>query len=72
MKAEEIKEGEAAYNIACVYALMNKTKESLIWLEKGLKKEPTPSRRHTLLDNDLDNIKDTNDFRRLLGKYRPE
>ncbi|TKJ46870.1 hypothetical protein CEE34_06705 [Candidatus Aerophobetes bacterium Ae_b3a] len=72
VNAEEIKEGVAAYNLACIYALLGKIKKSLIWLEKGLKLEPTPSRKHILADSDLDNIKDTDDFKRLINLYRPE
>ena len=72
MKAEEIKEGTAAYNISCIYALTNKIKESLIWLEKSLKMKSTPSRKHILADSDLDKIKSTNEFRNLISRYRPE
>ncbi|VUT27882.1 MAG: Plant specific mitochondrial import receptor subunit TOM20 [Candidatus Syntrophoarchaeum sp. GoM_oil] len=72
MKAEEIEEGIAAYDLACVYALVGKIKKSLIWLEKGLKMKQTPSRRHILADNDIDKIKDTDDFKRLINLYRPE
>jgi len=71
-EAEEFKEGIAAYMIACKYAVLNNTKKSLFWLEKGLKLDPIPSRKHTLADSDIDNIKDIDDFKRIINLFRPE
>lgn len=72
MKAEKIKGGTAAYNLACLYALLGEIAESLMWLKKSLKLRLTPSRKCILADSDLDNIKDTDDFKRLMKIYSPE
>jgi len=72
MSVEEIKKGAAAYSITCVYSLMGEVKKSLTWMEKALKMESVLPRDHVLEDGDLDNIKSTDTFRRLLNKYRPE
>ena len=72
MKAEDIKEGAGAYNLACVYSLNGDVEQSLRWLETGLKMKPTTSRSHILSDTDLDNIKGTDEFNRILDEYRPE
>jgi hypothetical protein len=69
MKAEEIKEGYAAYNIACVNSLQGEVKDSLLWLEKSLKIKVAPLKSHILEDSDLDNIKATDDFNRLMSEY---
>jgi len=72
LAAERIKDGAAGYNIACVYALMGDTAQSLSWLEKALRMESTPSRQHVLEDDDLESIRPLNEFTRLLNRYRPE
>jgi len=72
MKAEEIKEGYAAYNIACFNSLLGEVKDSLLWLEKSLKMKFAPLKSHILEDSDLDNIKATDDFNRLMSEYLPE
>ena len=72
MKAEEIKEGCAAYNIACVNSILGEVKDSLLWLEKSLKMKSAPLKSHILEDSDLDNIKATDDFNRLMSEYLPE
>ena len=72
MKAEKIKKGAGAYNLACIYSLKGNDKESLRWLKTGLKMKPTTSRSHILSDTDLDNIKETDEFNRILDEYRPE
>ena len=72
MKAEKFKEGTAAYDIACNYALRGEVNKALNWLEKGLKMELLPSRRHVITDRDLDKIKGREAFKRILSKYRPE
>ncbi len=72
MAAERINDGSGAYNIACFNALRDKIKESLVWLEKGLKMKSTPSRKHILADTDLDKIKGLAEFKRILDLYRPE
>ena len=72
LMAEDIKEGSGAYNIACFNALRDKIKESLVWLEKALKMNPTPSRKHILADTDLDKINGSAEFNRIINLYRPE
>ena len=72
MKAEEIKEGSAAYNIACVNSLIGEMKDSLLWLEKSLKLKYASLKNLILEDSDFDNIKATDDFNRLVNEYLPE
>jgi tetratricopeptide (TPR) repeat protein/NAD-dependent SIR2 family protein deacetylase len=71
-KAENLKEGHSAYNLACLYSLKGNETESLKWLEKGLIMESTPSRSHILADSDMDNIKNNDEFMRVLNTYRAE
>lgn len=72
IKAEEIKEGIASYNLACWHSLNGEKEESIRRLEKSIKMKSSPSRSHILADTDLDNIKGTEDFKRLISAYRPK
>jgi len=65
-KVEEIKPNFAAYNLACLYSIQGKKDEALKWLEKGLKSKSTPSKEYILKDCDLENIKNTKEFKDLL------
>jgi len=72
LNAEALKERLAAYNIACVYSLKGKKEKSLEWLEKTLKQQPVPTRKYILADRDLDNVKDAEDFWKLVDEHRPD
>ena len=72
IKSEEIIKGYSAYNLACIYSLVGEVKKSLFWLEKGLRLKSDPFRNHILTDSDLDNIKHSENFNKLINKYRPE
>lgn len=72
LASEEIKEGSEAYNISCVYSLIGKINESLLWFEKALKMNPLPSREHILSDSDLQNIRKTDEFKKFIDLYRPK
>lgn len=58
------------YNMACLFALQNNTPEALKWLElafqKGMKNV-----EHVKTDGDLQSIRNTAEFKALLGKYFP-
>ena len=56
------------YNIACMYAKMNKIEESMLWLNKSIKKGFS-NWDLILNDNDLDNIKNTHFLKELRKKH---
>ena len=72
IKSEEIMPAFSAYNLTCLYSLKGDLQKSLMWLEKGLQLKMEPSRSHILTDSDLDNIRHTENFNRIVNKYRPE
>ena len=71
MKAEEIKEGEGSYNLACVFSLNGEKEKTLEWLEKSLKMETAPPLKQILEDTDLTSIRGSKKLKRLLDKYHP-
>jgi len=72
MKAEEMKPGGGAYNIACIYSLKNKKELAFEWLGKGLQVDIfIPSRKDVEKDRDFENVRGDPRFKELLDKYRP-
>ncbi|MBD8349395.1 tetratricopeptide repeat protein [Dysgonomonas sp. HGC4] len=74
LKSEKLGDQVAAYNLACMYSLLNKKKKSLEWLEKALtNKYQIKSNRLTKSliekDPDFDNIRKDKKFEELLMKY---
>ncbi|MCG3659605.1 TPR end-of-group domain-containing protein, partial [Aliarcobacter butzleri] len=66
-KAVEL--GSSVYNLACFYSIRKNKKEALELLEKALKnKEEKTS--YIEKDEDWDNFKEDEDFKKLIEKYR--
>jgi len=57
-------EAAAYYNIACCYSLMGKVDKALEWLERSVD-QGFKDHQHMTKDTDLDNIRDTDGYRRL-------
>ena len=55
--AENIQQGLASYNLACLYALQNKADNCLEALEKARDCGLVPDQQDILNDADLDNVK---------------
>jgi tetratricopeptide (TPR) repeat protein len=62
------------YNNACLYSLANQKGKALIQLETAFQKgyNSQDDYYHMQTDSDLDNIRDTPEFKALLEKYFPE
>jgi len=58
----------AFYNIACTYAIQQKSEEALFYFEEALKKG-FDNWDHIMSDTDMENIRGTERFRRLKKKY---
>ena len=65
LKAESIKTGEGAYNLACIYALRGKEEKCMEWLKVGEKAGTLPSREHAMADNDLKSVREKDWFKKL-------
>ncbi len=57
LSAEEIQQGSASYNLACLYAIQNKADSCLEALEKARDCGLIPDKQDILNDADLDNVK---------------
>jgi len=57
----------AYFNIACVYGRGGRTREAFAWLERAVD-EGYSNRDKLLSETDLDSIRDTVEFQRLLGR----
>lgn len=69
ISAENLKEGSASYNLACVNCLINEIDEAYKWLLKSLEFKTAPSIKHIIDDADLDLIKKDDKFKQLIEKY---
>jgi len=56
LKAEEIRTGEGAYNLGCVFALLGDEKQCRKWLKVGEKAGTLPSREEAMKDSDLKSV----------------
>jgi len=65
LKAESIKQGTAAYNLACVYARLDDEKECELWLKVGEKAGTLPTRSHAMSDSDLASMRDKEWFKQI-------
>jgi arylsulfatase A-like enzyme len=62
---------ESYYDVACLYSLLNKEKEALKFLEKAIR-AGYDNFNHMQQDTDLDNIRDTDQFKEILTKYQKQ
>jgi tetratricopeptide (TPR) repeat protein len=53
------------YNLACLYSLMNKPEEANIYLKKAI--ESGYSKKYAIADEDLDNIRQTDDYKSIIA-----
>jgi tetratricopeptide (TPR) repeat protein len=56
----------AMYNLACVHATLGNSEESLKWLKKAIEGNDQ-YRKHAKGDDDFANIRDTEEFKNLVG-----
>lgn len=70
MEADDDK-GAAYYEAACIYALMGRTYEALQYLEKSFI-YGNRDYDHMQFDTDLDSLRDTDAYRRILETYKPQ
>jgi tetratricopeptide (TPR) repeat protein len=53
------------YNLACLYAIINKADEANVYLKKAI--DSGYSKKYAMADEDLDNIRNTNDYKSTIG-----
>jgi len=56
---------EDYYNLACLYSLMNKSDEANIYLKKAI--DNGYAKKYAVADEDLDNIRNTDDYKTTMG-----
>lgn len=65
LEAESIKPCSSSYNLACLYALNDNEDKCREWFEKGEEKGTLPTRQVAEEDDDLNNVKDKDWFKRI-------
>ncbi len=70
-RADELRRGAGAYNLACAVALAGRTDEAFALLESALQLTTEETRAHIEADSDLDSLKKAPRWNQLLDKYRP-
>ena len=68
LKAESIKVGEGAYNLACLYSLLGNEKECEKWLKAGEKAGTLSTREHAMSDEDLKSVSSKPWFKKIRWK----
>lgn len=58
-----------AYNIAAVYAKQGNIEKSIEWLEKIIKKNPEHLKNEIAGDNDFDQVRESEQFKKFIKKY---
>jgi Tfp pilus assembly protein PilF len=66
LNSEKLSEGNAAYNLACVFALTFQEEECRNWLHLAKKWNKLPERRYLETDSDLDSFRNKVWFRTLI------
>jgi hypothetical protein len=65
MKAEKLKRGSAAYNLACIWCILKDENQCRIWLKVGEEEKTLPERQAAIADPDLKAIRDKEWFGRI-------
>ncbi|MCJ7778440.1 MAG: tetratricopeptide repeat protein [Sedimentisphaerales bacterium] len=68
LKAESLKKGSAAYNLACIYALRGDKGKCREWLLTGQEASMLPPRDHAMKDNDLASVRNEPWFKEIKWK----
>ncbi|MFQ5796876.1 MAG: hypothetical protein ACE5JP_17785 [Candidatus Bipolaricaulia bacterium] len=68
LRAEDIKPGSGAYNLACVSALEGDEAGCREWLEKSQKLGTLPDREHLMSDPDLESVRESEWFKKLVSE----
>jgi len=58
------------YNLACLYSLMNKPEEANIYLKKAI--DGGYAKKYAIADEDLDNIRNTDDYKSTIGDSKSQ
>lgn len=69
LKANQIEENSASFNLACLYSTLDDKEKAFEYLEKALSTGDNNTIEETKTDPDFDNIKDDPRFNALLIKY---
>lgn len=73
IRAYELKNFNAAYNLSCLYSILDDKPQALKWLEIDLEQNSDKRTRSNYdTDSDFDNIKVAPEFIALLDKYYPK
>jgi len=65
LKAESIKTGKGAYNLACVSAVMGDKAECQKWLKVGEQTGTLTTREHAMNDSDLESVRNEDWFKQI-------
>lgn len=68
LKANILETGRDAYNLSCLYSLLNEKERALMWLEECFMNK-LPDRDYLDNDTDFDNIRDEDAYKDLVDKY---
>ncbi len=68
LKADEIKRGSGAYNLACLFALRKNEDKCREWLKAGEEAKTLPPREHAMKDEDLASVRDKDWFKAIRWK----